>query len=448
MDAQQIRRLKPKLVRFVSRFHDCFDRRDTRGHMATYVEGQLSALHRKSVEPIAKQAGVPVRTLQEFLSLSRWNEDRLRDRLQQIVATEHAHPNAVGIIDETSFAKQGKKTPGVKRQWCGSRGKKDNCTVTVHLAYAAGDFHCLLDGDLFLPEDWHEDRERCREAAIPETMVYRPKWKIALELIDRARTNGVNMAWMTFDEGYGGKPGFLRGLREKTQPFVGEIPRSATGWLKRPRVTERPFHRHGRGRGRRTPRVVSGSAPSRNVAALLERHPRLRDQPWRPYRIRDGQQGPMIWEVKRTKFYLKEETGLPVDRPMTLIVARNVLNPEEIKFFLADVPRGTSLETMLLIGFSRWRVEHCFEDEKDELGLDHYEGRRYPGLKRHLILTTMNHLFLATMRKEWREKKSGTDSGPTARCVECLDSIVADERSNIIAVVGSCGGGHSGSSAR
>lgn len=253
---------------------------------------------------------------------------------------------------------------------------------------------------------------------------------------------------MTFDEGYGGKPGFLRGLRKRTQPFVGEIPQSATGWLKRPKVTERPFRLHGRGRGRRVPRVAAGSTPSRNVAALLEHHPRLRDQPWQPYRIRDGQQGPMIWEVKHTRFYLKEETGLPVDRPMTLIVARNVLDTKEIKFFLADVPRGTLLETMLLIGFSRWRVEHCFEDEKDELGMDHYEGRRYPGLKRHLILTMVSHLFLATVREEWREKKSGTDGGPITRCVECLDSIVADERSNIGTAVGTRGGGHSGSAAR
>jgi len=229
MDARQIRSLKPKLARFIKRFDDCFDRRDTRRHMAVYVEGQLSALHRKSVEPIAKQAKVSVRTLQEFLSLSRWQEDRLRERVQQIVAAEHASPHAVGIIDETSFAKQGKKTPGVKRQWCGSRGKTDNCVVTVHLAYAADDFHCLLDGELFLPEDWSADRERCRKAGIPDAMVYRPKWKIALEILDGAAQNGVKMRWLTFDEGYGGKPGFLRGLRERKQFFVGEVPRITTG---------------------------------------------------------------------------------------------------------------------------------------------------------------------------------------------------------------------------
>jgi SRSO17 transposase len=425
MDAQQIRSLKPKLVRFVKRFDDCFDRRDTRGHMVVYVEGQLSALHRKSVEPIAKQAGVPVRTLQEFLSLSRWNEDRLRERLQKIVAVEHASPHAVGIIDETSFAKQGHKTPGVKRQWCGCRGKKDNCVVTLHLAYAADDFHCLLDGELFLPENWNADRERCRQAGIPDTMVYRSKWEIALEMLDRAQANGVSLPWLTFDEWYGGKPGFLRGLRTRKQCFAGEVPCITTGWLKRPTVTTRPFHRHGRGRGRRTPRVVAGNRPARSVAELWEHDPKLRDQPWQRFRIRDGEQGPMVWEVKQVRFYLKEETDLPAERPMTWIVARNVLHPEEIKFFLADAPRGTPLDVLLLVGFSRWPVEHCFEDGKDELGMDHYEGRCYAGLKRHLILTMLSYLFLATVRSEWRGKKSGADSGSIARRSGCVDSILA-----------------------
>ena len=205
-----------------------------------YVEGQLSELRRKSVEPIAKAANVPVRSLQEFLSLLNWNEDRMRDRLQGIVAAEHASPHAVGIIDETSFAKQGEKTPGVQRQYCGHTGKTDNCIVTVHLAYAADDFHCLLDGELFLPESWDEDRERCRQAKIPDDMVYRPKWKIALELLDRANSNGVKFSWLTFDEGYGGKPPFLRALRQRKQAFIGEVPCTFTGWLDPPRVTHRP----------------------------------------------------------------------------------------------------------------------------------------------------------------------------------------------------------------
>ena len=173
------------LARFLKRFDDCFSRKDTRAHLSVYVNGQLSDLQRKSVEPIALAAGVPVRTLQEYLSQHRWQEDLARNRLQNIVAAEHAHPHSVGIIDETSFVKQGKKTPGVQRQYLGTVGKQQNGIVTVHLAYAADDFHCLLDGELFLPESWAADPARCREAKIPEGMTYRPKTEIALELYDR-----------------------------------------------------------------------------------------------------------------------------------------------------------------------------------------------------------------------------------------------------------------------
>ena len=212
MDTQQLRQLKPKLRKFLSQFDDCFLRKDTRAHLPTYVAGQLSSLQDKSVEPIALKAGVAPRTLQEFLSQLKWDQDKLRDRLQDIVRTEHAGRHAIGIFDETSYVKKGDKTPGVKRQWCGAVGKEENCMVTVHLGYACGEFHCLLDGELFLPEDWSADRQRCREAGIPEAISYRPKWQIALELLDRAVGRGIHFEWLTFDEGYGGKPGFLRGL--------------------------------------------------------------------------------------------------------------------------------------------------------------------------------------------------------------------------------------------
>ena len=186
MDAKLIRGLQPMLARFLKRFDDCFARKDTRAHLTVYVNGQLSDLPRKSVEPIALASGVPVRTLQEFLSQHRWLEDLARNRLQEIVAEDHSHPHSVGVIDETSFVKQGDKTPGVQRQYLGTIGKQENGIVTVHLAYAADDFHCLLDGELFLPESWAGDPARCREAQIPEGMTYRPKTEIALELYDRA----------------------------------------------------------------------------------------------------------------------------------------------------------------------------------------------------------------------------------------------------------------------
>jgi len=412
MDAHQIRRLKPMLARYLERFEDCFSRRDTRAHFSTYVEGQLSDLREKSCEPIALAAGVPPRNLQEFLGAYRWEEDRARDRLQEMVVRDDSGPNAVGIIDETSDVKQGDKTPGVQRQWCGTRGKTENCIVTVHLGYATGDFHCLLDGDLFLPESWSADRDRCRGAGIPEDVVYRPKWKIALELLDRARGNGVVFDWLTFDEGYGGKPEFLRELEGRRQVFVGEVPKTFTGWLREPRVTERPFQR-GRGRGRKTPRLLSGSRPAIAVENMLQYSPALRDQPWVRYHVKDGEKGPLVCEVKHAMITVKDEKGLPGMR-LHLVVARNVLDPEKIKFFVSNAAAEVPVPTLLLVAFSRWRVERCFEDQKQEVGLDQWEGRRWLGLKRHLILTSVSYLFLARVRKGQGKKKSGPDCVPGA----------------------------------
>lgn len=405
MDADQIRRLKPMLARCLKQFDGCFARKDTRAHLSVYVQGQLSDLAAKSVEPIAMHAGVAPRTLQEFLAHYRWDEDRVRDRLRQLVIEKHAGPNSIGIIDETSDVKKGDKTPGVQRQWCGTVGKTENCIVTVHLGYATGDFHCLIDGELFLPESWSNDRDRCREAGIPDDMIYRPKWEIALELHQRATAGGLTFDWLGFDEGYGGKPEFLRTLDDDRQVFVGEVPTTFTGWIDPPQVTERPFRR-ARGRGRKTPRVVSGSRPAISVENMLKYSPVLRDQPWVGYHIKDGQKGPIAWEAKHTRITIKDENDLPGKR-LHLVVARNVLDPEEVKYFVSNAPRETPVETLLLVGFSRWRVERCFEDQKQEIGLDQWEGRRYLGLKRHLILSCVSYLFLATVREQLRGKKSG-----------------------------------------
>ncbi len=192
MDADQFHRLEAEFTAFLDRFGDCFSRKDTRAHLGVYVRGQLSDLPEKSVEPIAPEAGVAPRTLQELLSQLKWDEDRMRDRLQHVMAAEHAGPHTIGIIDETSDVKKGDKTPGVQKQWSGRLGKTENCIVTVHLGFARGDFHCLLDGELFLPESWDADRDRCREAGIPDSLVYRPKWQIGLELHAWAVANGLS----------------------------------------------------------------------------------------------------------------------------------------------------------------------------------------------------------------------------------------------------------------
>lgn len=425
MEAQQIRLLEPKLDAFLEHFAECFARRDTRKHLPVYVRGQLSDLPQKSVEPIALAAGVAPRTLQEFLSQLVWDHDMMRDRVQQLVVAQHDGPHRIGIIDETSDPKKGVKTPGVQKQWCGRLGKTENCVVTVHLAYGQGDFHCLLDGELYLPQSWAEDRERCREAGIPDTMTYRPKWEIALELYDRALANGLTFDWLTFDEGYGSKPEFLRQLMQRGQAFVAEVPRSLTGWLKAPRVVTRPYRRRGRGRGRAVPRLASNSPKARRVDAWLN-DPQIKQQPWQRWRVKEGENGPAVWECKKVFLTIKDEQGLPGER-LHLLIARNVLHDGELKFYISNAPAETSAGKLLLVALSRWRVERCFQDQKSEIGLDQYEGRRYIGLKRHLMLSMVSYLFLAQVRQEWGEK-SRPDGVPSAHSIDGSDPLLVDDR--------------------
>ena len=421
MDATTILQIKPALTRFLHQFDDCFARSQTRGHLTTYVQGQLGPLPRKSVEPIADAAGTPPRTLQEFLSLSRWDEAMMRDSLQQLVARRHHHEQAVGIIDESSFIKKGDKTACVQRQHCGAAGKLENGVVSVHLGYAtpaAGSagleeanhlgFHTLLDGELYLPEKtWHNDRARCAEAGIPDDVVYRSKHAIALDQYRRAVRNGVHLAWMTFDEFYGRSTVFLREFDTVGQNYVAEVPVDFHVWTHRPQVLHRRHAREMRppakaGRPCRHRRLKVKNNPTARVDQVLRHSPTLRRRPWVNYHVKEGSKGPMVWQVKHLRVYLKDEHGLPASggRPYHLIIARNPLDPNAIKYFISNAPESTSIQTMLLVAFSRWKIERMFEDSKMELGLDHFEARKFNAISRHLLLSCVSHLFLAEFRQQ------------------------------------------------
>jgi SRSO17 transposase len=419
MDVQAIEGLRPRLERFLEGFDDCFGRREPAQHLRTYIQGQLSDLPRKSIEPIALHFGTPPRTLQQFLAWAHWDEDRMRQRIAEQVAARHSHPDAVGIIDETSFPKKGQHTPGVQRQHCGATGKRDNCTVSVHLAYAAPHgFRALLDGELFLPESWSADRERCREAGIPETMVYRPKWRIALELRDRAVAQGVSLPWLTVDEFYGRVPEFHQELDQRGQRYVAEVPANFHGWCQRPE----PLHQRHHPDSTRTLKVQSPG--SSWVADLACYSPVFRRQPWQTFYIKDSQKGPIVWQAKFAPFYISH-AGQP-GPPHWLIVARNALDPNEVKYFVSNAPLNTPKRELLRVGFARYAVERCFEDDKTEVGLDHFEVRNYPALKRHLILSALTLLFLAEVQQQDRGEKPGVDGLPGADGRQRADPFAVD----------------------
>ncbi len=411
MDAKTIKNMGRKLRTFLAEFDDCFSRTEQRQHLQTYVNGQLSDLERKSIEPIALAANVPPRTLQYFLSASPWDGPRLRDRAQWIVTRDHSHPRAIGIIDESGNPKKGDHTCGVQWQWCGNTGKTDNCVVAVHLAYAVDDFYCLLDSDLYLPREWADDPVRRKEAGVPEDVVYRKKTDIALEQVGRALANGIRFSALTFDELYGRDSEFLDGLDVLGQDYIGEIPSDFTGWLHQPQVLQKPTaaQRRKRGRKRHFPRLARKALPAGEVRNLAVYSPVFAKQRWKGFRVKDGEKGPVVWEVKYARFYRKHGTDALPGPAHALIVARNVLDPSEVKYFLANRLvgwPGVTLQWLLWVAFSRFPIERCFELGKNELGMDHFEVRSWSAIHRHFYITQLSQLFCARVHQELREKNA------------------------------------------
>jgi SRSO17 transposase len=380
--------LRPELTRFLEQFSDCIKTRPSREHVGRYIDGQLSDLPRKSVEPIAQHAGVPPRSLQHFLSSHRWDEVAARDRVQELVMAEHSDPNAIAVIDETSFPKKGDRTPGVQRQHCGASGKTENCVVTVHLGYVAKDFHALLDGALFLPESWDADPTRCEGAGIPPDLRHRPKYKIALELLQSAVQRGLKTKWLCADEAYGRPTDFRHGVADLDITYVVEIPCNASGWLESRLADPRP----------------------RRVDALWERG----GPSWQRWHIKETGKGASVWEIRAVRFHPAEEK-IPGEAQW-LVIARNVIDPDEIKYFLSNAPADEPLESILCVAFSRHHIERMFRETKNELGMDHYEGRTYRGFMRHLVLTAMSLLYLSEQKQRIRSKK-GANSSRSSRSI-------------------------------
>jgi SRSO17 transposase len=412
MDAKEIKNISRKLIAFLKQFDDCFYRSQPRGHLKSYVRGQVSSLDRKSVEPIALLMKTPPRTLQRFLSYVHWDEQRLRDRIQWIVTRDHSHPDAIGTVDDTGHPKKGTCTACVQRQWCGNTGKRDNCVVSVHIGYTRGDFQCLLDSDLYLPESWANDPERRKQAGIPEDAVYRKKTDIALGQISHALNNGIRVFAWTFDEWYGRDGAFLDGLQSLGQNYVAEVPANFTGWVHEPAILLHPRtqKRHKRGRRRHFPRLSAKALPPSEVQNLLRFSRKFQKQRWKKFYIKEGEKGPVVWEVKWSKFYRKQgEDSLP-GSAHCLIVARNVLNPDEMKYFVSNMLPGSNdvaLEKLLRVAFSRWPIERCFELAKDEIGMDHFEVRSWRGIHRHLYISQLSGLFCSRVHQDLREKNSG-----------------------------------------
>jgi len=396
MTTEQIEALGPAFADYLEQFLFCCGYTQTFDLLGVYCRGLLADLKRKNCEPIALYAGVAVRTLQEFLRDHVWSFEQVRAVLQRHVAQQLLELPAddlgtLGIVDETGVVKKGTHTPGVQRQHCGEVGKQENCVVTVHLGVARGRYKTLVDADLFLPESWDQDRQRCRQAGIPDDVVHRPKWQLALGQIDRARSRGIRLEWLTFDEDYGKAPDFLTGLDARHLGYVGEVPKS--------------FHCS-------VARLCAGQ-PARRADNLVRHSPAFQRQPWRRFRLHHQTEGDTVWEAKATQVWVSGAGG----RTYWLIWARNPATGEE-KYFVSNAAARASLGRLLRVGFGRWNVEHCIRASKGEVGFRDFQGRHYRALMRHLVLCLVTLTFAAGQAGQLRGEKSGGDAGAGLRGVE------------------------------
>lgn len=242
---------------------------------------------------------------------------------------------------------------------------------------------------------------------MPEDVTFQTKPQIAVGLVDRALANGIRVSAWTFDELYGRNGPFLDALEERGQAFVCEVPGNFHGWVKKPKVlTTGPKHR-GKGHPRTYPRLAAGQH-SREVRNLLTYSRVFQQKAWQRYLVKESDKGPVVWEVKWSVFWRKDESGFPTRRH-TLLVARNVLTGE-VKYFIASRVPGevnpvtgerVTVRWLLRVAFGRWSIENVFREGKEELGLDHWEVRGWRCVHRHFFVTALSHLFCARMRSEF-----------------------------------------------
>jgi SRSO17 transposase len=278
--------------------------------------------------------------------------------------------------------------------------------VSVHTGYAVGNFHCVLDSDLFVPKAWADDPVRRAEVGIPDDVTHRSKPEIALEQIQHALGNGIRVAAWTFDEHYGQSYDFLDGLDRLGQTYVAEVPCTFCGWAKEPAVLIRPTPQDGRmGKKRRFPRLSKTAAAVSEVRNLLHHSPAFGDQAWTPIHIKNGEKGAIVREVKAVRFFMRRDQ-LPT-RAHWLMVTRDPSG--ELKFFVSNASPGVPLEWLLYVAYARWPIEQCFREEKDELGFDHFEVRGWRSIHRHMYLSQVSHLFLNRMRQRRASEESAAD---------------------------------------
>jgi SRSO17 transposase len=348
-----------------------FARAETRTRAMAYLAGLLSPAGRKNSWQLAELSGDQnPYGFQHLLGRADWNPEALRDRLRAYVMAYLHAPDAVGVIDETGFLKKGTHSAGVARQYSGTAGRIENCQIGVFLAYASRHGHTLLDRDLYLPAAWTEDRERCRRAGIPATRAFATKPALARQMLGRTRTAGVVMAWITGDSIYGDDRALRQWLEAHHQAYVLAVSGKAFVWMQ--------HHQ-------------------RRISTLLAELP---GEGWEQLSAGVGSKGPRWYDWRRLEANAPQQGGWQ----RWVLLRRSMTAPTEVTAYIVYAPATTSLAEMVRVAGMRWTVEESIQIAKGEVGLDHYEVRRWTGWYRHMTLAMWAQAFLAVVRAE-----TGTD---------------------------------------
>jgi SRSO17 transposase len=339
-----------------------FGRAEPRRRALAYVRGLLAGLERKNGWTLAEHAGdVSPDGMQRLLRTAGWDADAVRDDLQQYVAERLGDAGAVLIVDDTGFLKKGTRSAGVQRQYSGTAGRTENCQVGTFLAYASAKGRALIDRDLYLPQAWTDDRDRCRAAGIGDEVAFATKPQQAKAMIARAVAAGIPFRWVTGDEAYG-QVKYLRCWLEERDIFhVVATKRNDT--------------------------VPAASALDARVDELIAALPA---QAWQRRSCGDGAHGPRVYDWARAAVR-------PLHAPARghWVLARRRISDGELAYYICYGPARTTLDELITVAGTRWAIEECFQAAKNEAGLDHYQARHYGAWYRHITLAMTAHAYLA-----------------------------------------------------
>ena len=396
MDAAAFEQVYQDFQEFHAYFAPLFGRRETREHSQHYLQALLvQSGERRNAENLSETVPASARVMQRFLAESPWNDDAIMGRLQEYLGPRLGHPEAVWVLDGSDFPKQGRKSVGVTRQYCGRLGKVANCQAGMFLAYVSPLGRALVDKGLYLPESWTSDQDRCAAAGVPqERQGYRSKTALALELLERALARGhLQAGWVAADDAFGMSPSLREGLAVLGMRYVLDVPAGFTVWPAEPAWTSPAYQ--GRG-GPPKPRLVAGQRRT-----MEERSAELPEGAWREITVAEGSQGPRTYQfsAQRVRPSSRRKPG-----EIHWAVYRRNLDGSEPRYYLSNAPAATPLETLAYVGGSRWRIETEFETEKSDVGLDEYETRTWAGWHHHVALCLLGGAFLLGLQQAWGGK--------------------------------------------